>query len=86
MISTTTPPPAIHSPATSQGGVQDDMPMSCKEGHRHALVLNPDGSYVVHSYPGEKNQPDIVMDGLCHSDDESDAPIETRRVLPVPKN
>lgn len=63
------------------------MALSCGSGtHAHALELNTDGSYVVHSYPDEKNQPDIAMDGRCHDDNTESVTDEPRNVLPVPRS
>lgn len=82
----TTPPPAIHSPSPDSP-LRDVMALSCASGsHAHALELKPDGSYVVYSYPNEKGQPDLVLDGKCHLDDNSEQVVDSdRKVLPVPK-
>ena len=52
------------------------------DGHRHALKLEGKGGYLVIK---EKGQPNIVMDGQCHTNDTDSVMKEHGPVLPVPK-
>jgi len=48
------------------------------DAHRHVLKLDENGNYMVNH---EKDEPDIVFDGLCHDNTTE----KVRKVLPVPK-
>lgn len=71
--------PSVDKPwVPAETGTQD-----CgMDAHRHAYDVDEHHHIKVNR---EKGEPDIVFDGLCHSDDGTERVIDPeRKVLPVP--